>query len=69
MAVSRSAVKFDVVLGNVLTKIRRSMNKPLQDFKNKGLSVAVWAGRNRGYTFTVQKRYKDKQSGERLNAF
>lgn len=61
---SRSAVKFDVVLSGVINKLRRSMNKPLQDFKNKGLSVAVWAGRNGGYTFTVQKRYKDKQTGE-----
>lgn len=64
MAVFRSAVKFDVVLDSVINKIRKSMNKPVQDFKNKGLSVAVWPGRNGGYTYSVQKRYKDKQSGE-----
>ena len=61
---SRSAVKFDVVLGNVLTKLRRGMNKPLQDFKNKGVSVAVWPTKNGGYSYSIQKRYKDKQSGE-----
>ena len=64
MTVSRSAVKFDVVLGNVLTKLRRGMNKPLQDFKNKGVSVAVWPTKNGGYSYSIQKRYKDKQSGE-----
>lgn len=40
------------------------MNKPVQDFKNKGVSVAVWNAKNGGYSFSIQKRYKDKQSGE-----
>lgn len=61
---SRSAVKFDVVLSSVLTKLRKSMNKPVQDFKNKGVSVAVWPTKNGGYSYSIQKRYKDKQTGE-----
>lgn len=40
------------------------MNKPIQDFKHKGVSVAVWNAKNGGYSFSIQKRYKDKQSGE-----
>jgi len=40
------------------------MNKPVQDFKTKGVSVAVWNAKNGGYSFSIQKRYKDKQSGE-----
>lgn len=40
------------------------MNKPVQDFKHKGLSVAVWPARNGGYSYSISKRYKDKQSGE-----
>lgn len=40
------------------------MNKPIQDFKNKGVSVAVWNAKNGGYSFSIQKRYKDKQSGD-----
>jgi len=40
------------------------MNKPVQDFKHKGLSVAVWPTKNGGYSYSISKRYKDKQSGE-----
>lgn len=40
------------------------MNKPVQDFKHKGLSVAVWPTRNGGYSYSISKRYKDKGSGE-----
>jgi len=64
MAVSRSAVKLDLVVNQVINKIRKSMNKPVQDFKHKGLSVAVWPTKNGGYSYSIQKRYKDKQSGE-----
>lgn len=61
---SRSIVTIADVLKTVTTKLRKSMNKPVQDFKNKGVSVAVWEARNGGYSFSIQKRYKDKQSGE-----
>jgi len=44
--------------------MRKSMNKPVQDFKHKGLSVAVWPTKNGGYSYSISKRYKDKQSGE-----
>lgn len=40
------------------------MNKPLQDFKNKGVSVAVWTNKQGGFSFSIGKRYKDKQTGE-----
>lgn len=61
---SRSIVKIDQVIKAVTTKLRKSMNKPVQDFKHKGLSVAVWPTRNGGYSYSISKRYKDKQSGE-----
>lgn len=61
---SRSAVKFGSVLDQVVNRIRRRMSKPVQDFKHKGLSVAVWPTRNGGYSYSIQKRYKDKQTGE-----
>jgi len=62
--VSRSIVKIDTVINAVTSKLRKSMNKPVQDFKNKGVSVAVWNTKNGGYSFSLQKRYRDKQSGE-----
>lgn len=40
------------------------MNKPVKDFKEKGVSVAVWETRNGGYSISISKRYKDKVSGE-----
>lgn len=61
---SRSIVKIDQVINAVTTKLRKSMNKPVQDFKHKGLSVAVWPTRNGGYSYSISKRYKDKQTGE-----
>lgn len=64
MAVSRSAVKLNSVVNQVINKIRKSMNKPVQDFKHRGLSVAIWPTKNGGYSYSISKRYKDKQSGE-----
>lgn len=61
---SRSIVKIDQVINAVTTKLRKSMNKPVQDFKHKGLSVAVWPTKNGGYSYSISKRYKDKQTGE-----
>lgn len=61
---SRNIVKIDQVINAVTNKLRKSMNKPLQDYKNKGVSVAVWEARNGGYSYSIQKRYKDKQSGD-----
>ena len=61
---SRSIVKIDQVLQKLMTKMEKSMNKPVQDFKHKGLSVAVWPTKNGGYSYSIQKRYKDKQTGE-----
>lgn len=61
---SRSIVKIDQVITTVTNRLRKSMNKPVQDFKHKGLSVAVWPTRNGGYSYSISKRYKDKQSGE-----
>lgn len=60
----KQAVPIQDVITKVMHRVKKSMNKPLQDFKHKGLSVAVWEARNGGYSFSVQKRYKDKQTGE-----
>ena len=61
---SRSIVKIDQVVQQLIQNMRKSMNKPVQDFKHKGLSVAVWPTKNGGYSYSISKRYKDKQSGE-----
>jgi hypothetical protein len=60
----RHIVEIKQVVEKVVDKLRKSMNKPIQDFKNKGVSVAVWNAKNGGYSFSIQKRYKDKQSGD-----
>jgi hypothetical protein len=57
-------VKLETVLASVTNKLRKSMNKPVKDFKEKGVSVAVWETRNGGYSISISKRYKDKVSGE-----
>lgn len=61
---SSNIVKISDVITKVTNKLRKSMNKPVIDFKNKGVSVAVWNTKNGGYSFSLQKRYKDKQTGE-----
>jgi len=62
--VSRDMVKLETVVASVTNKLRKSMNKPVKDFKEKGVSVAVWETRNGGYSISISKRYKDKVSGE-----
>jgi hypothetical protein len=57
-------VKINDVLGKVLNNLGAIMNKPVQNFRDKGLDVAVWENRNGGYSFTFRKTYKNKQSGE-----
>lgn len=61
---SRQMTSIGEVLSKVTTKLRKSMNRPVQDFKNKGVSVAIWAAKNGGYSYSIQKRYKDKNTGE-----
>jgi hypothetical protein len=39
------------------------MPKPAHKLYKNGVDVAVWENRT-GYSLTVQKRYKDKQTGE-----
>jgi hypothetical protein len=60
----RDAVKINNVIDKVITKLRKSMNKPVQNFRDRGLDVAVWTAKNGGYSFTIRKTYKNKQSGE-----
>lgn len=38
-------------------------NRPIQDWKQKGLSISVWANEH-GNSYTVQKRWKDKATDE-----
>jgi hypothetical protein len=58
------AVKINNVIDRVVNKLRKSMNKPVQNFRDRGLDVAVWTAKNGGYSFTIRKTYKNKQSGE-----
>ena len=39
------------------------MPKPAHKLWKNGVDVAIWENRT-GYSLTVQKRYKDKQTGE-----
>jgi hypothetical protein len=61
---NRQFVKFNDVLSTVIVKIRKSMNRPVQTFREKGLDVAIWETKNGGFSFTIRKSYKDKASGE-----
>lgn len=60
----RDAVKINNVIDKVITKLRKRMNKPVQNFRDRGLDVAVWPTKNGGYSFTVRKTYKNKESGQ-----
>lgn len=41
------------------------MNKPIQTFREKGLSVTVWPKNQTGdMTFSIRKTYKDKKTDE-----
>jgi hypothetical protein len=60
----RQVVEIKQVVEKVVNKVRKSMNKPVQNFRDRGLDVAVWPAKNGGYSFTVRKTYKNKQSGE-----
>lgn len=37
------------------------MSGPVKTFKDKGVQVAVWPTSNGGYSYSIGKRYKDKQ--------
>jgi hypothetical protein len=39
------------------------MTKPVQEWRQKGLSISVWANDN-GNSYQIRKSWKDKQSGE-----
>lgn len=58
----RDAVKINSLVSNVINKVRKSMNKPVQNFRSKGLDVAVWPAKNGGYSFTFRKTYKNKET-------
>ena len=60
----RYVVEIKQVVEKVVDKLRKTMNKPVQNFRDKGIDVAVWNAKNGGYSFTIRKTYKNKQSGE-----
>lgn len=39
-------------------------NKPIANAKNGGVGIAMWEGYNGNYSFTIDKRYKDKKTEE-----
>lgn len=55
-------VQINSVINSLLNKMGKSMNKPVQNFRDKGLDVAVWENRNGGYSFTFRKTYKNKET-------
>jgi hypothetical protein len=61
---SRPFVKFNSVLETTLNRIQKSMNKPVQSFRDKGVDVAIWETRNGGISMTIRKSYKDKTTGD-----
>lgn len=40
------------------------MSGPVKTIRNKGLAIAVWEASNGGYSFTLSKRYKCKQTDQ-----
>lgn len=40
------------------------MGRPLNAWKAKGIDIAAWPTRNGGVSFTISKRFKDKESNE-----
>jgi hypothetical protein len=41
------------------------MAKPIKNYNEKGISIAKWQGRDAtSFYFTLQKTFKDKNSGE-----
>lgn len=41
------------------------MARPISQYRDKGISIAKWSGREPGsFYFSIQKTYKDKVSGE-----
>ena len=55
-------VQINSVINSLLNKMGKSMNKPVQNFRDKGLDVAVWPAKNGGYSFTFRKTYKNKET-------
>ena len=56
--------KVDKVLTVIFKRINKSMNKPIQSFRNKGVDVAIWSTNNGGNSITIRKTYKDKQTNQ-----
>ena len=40
------------------------MSGPIKTIRNKGLQIAIWEASNGGYSFTLSKRYKCKQTDQ-----
>lgn len=40
------------------------MSGPVKTIRNKGLQIAIWETNNGGYSFTLSKRYKCKQTDQ-----
>lgn len=40
------------------------MSGPVKTIRNKGLAIAIWEASNGGYSFTLSKRYKCKQTDQ-----
>jgi len=55
-------VKLNTVLDKIINKVQKSMNKPVQNFRDRGIDVAVWSAKNGGYSFTIRKTYKNKET-------
>jgi hypothetical protein len=61
---NKQFVEINQIVTNVVSKLRKSMNKPIQNFRDRGVDVAVWPNKSGGYSFTFRKTYKNKQTGE-----
>lgn len=60
----RHVVEIKQVVQTVVDKLGKTMNKPIQNFRDRGVDVAVWPNKSGGYSFTFRKTYKNKQTGE-----
>ena len=61
---TRQFTSINSLVPRIIKRLRKSMNKPVQSFRDKGVDVAIWETKNGGISITIRKSYKDKNTGE-----
>jgi hypothetical protein len=61
---SKQFVEIKQVVNTIIGKIGGHMNKPMQSFRDRGLDVSVWETKKGGFSFTLRKTYKNKETNQ-----